>query len=119
MGISFGILIGIILDLLIGKKIGVSGMMLGIVGFIGGYFDKNFSKESRITIILMVIGTTIIFEAGCYILNSILLSIPADIYNFLKVLLIEVFYNSIITIILYPIIQKYGYKLEEICKILV
>ena len=44
---------GILLDLFIGKKVGISAIMLGIVGLIGGIFDKNFSKESRISIILM------------------------------------------------------------------
>ena len=111
VGITWGLLLGIILDLLIGKKIGASGIMLGVIGFIGGYFDKNFSKESRITIIFMVIGTTAIFETGCYIINSMILSVPVDIYNFIKVLVIEVFYNSII-----PMIQKYGYILENIYK---
>lgn len=116
MGVSVGIILGIILDLLIGKKIGISGLMLGLIGFIGGYFDKNFSKESRITIILMVVGATSIFEIGCYIINVMILSVPIEIINLIKVLLIEILYNSILTIILYPLIQKYGYVLENIFK---
>ena len=35
--------------------------MLGVVGLIGGVFDKNFSKESRITIIIMVIVSTFLY----------------------------------------------------------
>ena len=116
IGISFGIILGLILDLLVGKKIGISGVMLGIVGFIGGYFDKNFSKESRITIILMVVGVTALFEVGSYITNIMLSSGVIEILNFIKVLLIEMFYNVILTIILYPIIQKYGYALENVFK---
>ena len=116
VGISFGVILGLILDLIVGKKIGISGVMLGIVGFIGGYFDKNFSKESRITIILMVVGATAIFEIGSYIINIMLSSGVIEISNFIKVLLIEIFYNVILTIILYPIIQKYGYALENVFK---
>lgn len=113
VGVSLGVVLGIILDVLIGKKVGISGIMLGIIGMVGGYFDKNFSKESRITIMLMVIGATMVFEIGSYIINCVILSIPSDITAFIKILLIEMIYNSILTIIFYPLLQKAGYALEN------
>ena len=54
-GVTYGIASGILLDLFIGRKVGITAIMLATVGLIGGIFDKNFSKESRITIIIMVI----------------------------------------------------------------
>ena len=116
LGIPFGICIGIYLDLIIGKNIGPNAIMLGLTALIGGYFDKNFSKESRITIMLMIIGSTCIYEIGIYILQIIELSIHIEIVPFLIKLLIEVIYNSILTIILYPLMQKLGYKIENIFK---
>lgn len=113
VGIPFGIFIGLFLDIIIGKNIGTSAIMFAIIGIIGGYFDKNFSKESRITIMLMVIGSTCIFEIGTYILQIAQLSIYVEIVPFLITLLIEVIYNTILTIILYPIIQKLGYRIED------
>ena len=53
-GITYGILIGLLLDLFIGKKIGITAIMLGAVAVIGVIFDKNFSKENRFTLIIMV-----------------------------------------------------------------
>ena len=114
VGIPFGIFTGLFLDIVIGKNIGISAIMFGIIGAIGGYFDKNFSKESRITIMLMVIGSTCIFEIGSYIFQIIELSIYVEIVPFIIKLLIEVVYNTILTIILYPIIQNLGYRLEEV-----
>lgn len=116
LGISFGILSGLFLDIIIGKNLGQVAMMLGIVGVIGAYLDKNFSKESKITIMLMVIGTTIIYETGLYILQIIKSSINVEVGQYIYILLIEVIYNIILTIILYPTIQKFGYKLENIFK---
>jgi len=113
VGIPFGILVGLFLDIIIGKNLGTSSIMLGIIGIIGGYFDKNFSKESRITIMLMVMGSTCIFEIGTYILQIVQLSIYVEIMPFIITLLIEVLYNTILTIILYPIMQKFGYRIEE------
>ena len=91
--------------------------MFGIVGLIGGYFDKNFSKESRITIILMVIGSTIAFETGSYIMQIIKEAINIEILEFIKTLAIEAVYNVTLTIILYPLMQNLGYKMEEIFKV--
>ena len=113
VGIPFGIFVGLFLDIIIGKNLGTSSIMLGIIGIIGGYFDKNFSKESRITIMLMVMGSTCIFEIGTYILQVVQLSIYVEIMPFIFTLLIEIIYNTILTIILYPIIQKLGYRIEE------
>lgn len=112
-GIAYGAAIGILLDLFIGKKVGITAIMLGTVGLIGGVFDKNFSKESRITIIIMVIVSTFIYETGSYLLGFPIYGYTLEIVSFIKMLLIEIIYNIIITIILYPIIQKFGYEIEE------
>ncbi len=86
--------------------------MLCLVGVLAGYIDKNFSKDSKLTIMIMVIGTTIFYEVGYYFLNVIILEMAVEIKSFIKILFIEVLYNSILTIILYRLILKVGYKIE-------
>lgn len=113
IGTVYGIAIGLIIDFLIGTKIGIYAVGLGVIGFLAGVFDKNFSKDSRITIIFMVMGATIIFEVLSYILNYMISGINVEILNFIIILIIEVIYNMILTIILYPLIQKYGYYIED------
>ncbi len=117
IGITLGFVFGTYLDLLIGRTIGISGILLAIIGFLGDYLDKNFSKESRITMILMVIGSTFLYEVGEYIYYIFRLGIQFELYSFLKILFVETIYNSIIVIILYPIIQKAGYALENTFKV--
>lgn len=112
-GMLYGIACGIMLDLFIGRKVGITAIMLGIVGLIGGIFDKNFSKESRITIIIMVIVSTFIYEIGSYIIGCFIFGYDVQIVSFIKILLIEAMYNIIVTIILYPLLQKFGYEIEE------
>ncbi len=113
LGISFGVVTGLILDLLYGKTIGVTAIMLCAVGYLGSYFDRNFSKENKLTIIFMVIGTTIVFELGTYFLNSIILDYEREYLYFLKIILIETLYNVLLVIILYPLIQKIGYSIDR------
>lgn len=112
-GIVAGILCGLFLDALHGNVIGITAVMLCIVGFLGGYFDKNFSKENRITIMLMVVGSTIIYEVGSYFLNIIILKYDLELMIFIRKLLIEVLYNTLLVVIIYPLMQKAGYSIEQ------
>lgn len=56
------------------------------------------------------------FEVFIYFYKAIILSSDIEIWIFTKKLSIEVLYNGILTIILYPFMQKFGYKMEEIYK---
>lgn len=113
MGTVYGLVVGLILDLILGVKIGVNSIGLGLIGFLSAIFDKNFSKDSRMTIMVMGMVATVTFEVLSYGLNSMLLSTNVEIINFCRILLIEVIYNLILTIILYPAIQKFGYYIEN------
>lgn len=116
LGITFGVAFGLLLDFFIGKKLGISSIMFAIVGLVGGYFDKNFSKESKITMMLMVVGATIIYELGSFLVNAVIYSYVLDGVNFLVTLVIEIIYNVILTIILYPLMQKTGFYIEDAFK---
>lgn len=113
MGIAYGVGIGLVIDILIGKVIGIYAVTLGIVGFLAAVFDKNFSKDSRMTIIFMVVGETLIFEILNYLLNYMFVGINVEVINFIIILAIEIIYNVILTIILYSLIQKFGYYIEN------
>lgn len=115
-GFTLGLIFGIYLDLMVGKSIGITGIMLGILGLIAGYIDKNFSKDSRITIMVIVALATVVFEIGIYLFQIFRWGISIEIIPFLKILSIEVLYNVILIIILYPLIQKIGTKIESIFK---
>ena len=113
LGFILGTIFGVAMDFLIGKNIGIYGIALGIIGILGGYLDEKFSKDSRITMVLIITLATIGFELISYMLNFIINTSNIEIMYFLQKLLIEVIYNIILTIILYPAIIKFGYKIEE------
>lgn len=113
MGTVYGIVIGLIIDFVIGIKIGVNAISLGTIGLLAAVFDKNFSKDSRMTIMFMVFGSTIIYEVLNYLFNYIFLNTNVEILNFIRILAIEIIFNEILTIIIYPLIQKCGYYIEN------
>ena len=111
--ITYGIVIGILIDIFISRKLGITSIMLAIIGMLADIFDKNFSKDSRITVMAMVGVATIIYEIVFYLLSYMFLKINVEIAAFIKILLVETIYNIILTIIIYPIMQLTGYDIEE------
>ena len=108
IGVILGLLFGIYLDLLIGRTIGISGILLATIGF---------SKESRLTIMLMVVGCTIAYELIGYVYHTFRLSLHFEINSFIRIVLIEALYNAILVIIIYPLMQKAGYAIENTFKV--
>lgn len=113
-GTTIGIFLGLLLDMFTGKALGINAIVLGTAGFLGGILEKSFSKDNRATIMLMASGTTFICEIVSYILQILTFDLSIEILPFIKILLIEILYNLLIIIIIYPIIEKAGVKLEKI-----
>lgn len=112
-GIIYGIIYGILIDLWIGKNIGMTSICLAVVGIIGGAFDKNFSKDSRIVILLIGAFCTIVYETLLYIFQIVFFSVDVEMVSFLKILALETIYNILIIIIIYPIMRNVGYEVES------
>lgn len=56
---------------------------------------------------------TVIYEITLYFMQYLVIGINVQILEFIKILLVEVFYNVIIIIILYPLIKFTGYEIEN------
>ena len=81
VGTIYGVVIGLILDLLFSQKIGIQAVSFGLVGFLAAIFDKNFSKDSRMTIMFMVLGSTIIVEVLNYLLSYMFININVNVFK--------------------------------------
>lgn len=113
-GLICGLGFGLYLDIVLGKTVGISALVLGVVGMFGEILSKNFSKDSRFIVCLMVLGTTALYELAVYLLTMLRTGSDIEILAFLKILLVELIFNELITIIIYPIIKKAGYYLENL-----
>ena len=65
---------------------------------------------------IMTIVTTLICEILSYIIQIIVFNLLIDLLPFVKIILIEILYNSILIILLYSLIEKTGNLLEKIFK---
>lgn len=62
---------------------------------------------------LISMGTTLIWEIIAYI-YKIINGASIEVLTFLKIVLIEIIFNLMIIIIIYPLIRKLGEKLEQV-----
>jgi len=98
----------------IGGAIGINALILGITGFMGGALNKSFSKESKMTVIIILSLLTFFCELIAYLVQVLIFSMNIEILTFIRVVLIEVLYNVAIAIIIYPLFQKAGRGMEKI-----
>lgn len=116
VGSILGIILGLYTDFLFSNTIGISAILFGIIGLCGDYLDKKFSKDSKLTIVLMGAIVTAIYEIMLLVYRIIRLNCTFNIVSFLGTLGIEIIYNAFIIIIFYPLIHKFGLYIESIFK---
>ena len=63
---------------------------------------------------VMTIVATFLCETISYIFQIILFKLSIEILPFMKIIIIEIVFNSLLIIILYPIIKKTGLILEKV-----
>ncbi len=82
-------------------------------GFFAGKLDKNFSKDNKITLMSLIAILTLVSEIITIFISMVMAGQHIEILSFIKIILVEILYNVILTIILYPLILRFGQKLEN------
>ncbi len=116
IGAVVGFVMGLYTDFLFSQTIGKMAILFCLVGMAGGFLDKKFPKDSKITMVMMGSLVTALFEILLYAYNVIVLSTTVNLGAFMYILAIEIVYNAFLTIIFYPILNKYGNYAEQIFK---
>ena len=117
VGIAVGLFVGLIIDILIGKQIGFTGIALGVIGYIGEVLDKNFDKNNLITLLAMIAIVTAGYELLQMFYSIIRAGLNFNILMYVVMIIVEVLFNVLLTMIFYPLIKKIGHYFEEIFKV--
>lgn len=113
IGFVFGIIFGILLDLFVGAKVGINAISLAVVGLVAEILDKNFAKDSRITVMFLTSILTLLAETITYILQILFCGVNVQVLGFIKIIIIEIIYNAILMAIIYPAFLTFGTKIEN------
>jgi len=87
---------------------------MALTGFLGTRLNERLAKDSKVPIMLMVAGTTLTYAVLVYAFKIFTLGVQMEIGAFVRIALIEAFYNIMILIIIYPIFKAVGMAIQNI-----
>jgi len=100
-GAIIGFLAGLLLDIFFGGIIGISALLMMIVGFLAGKPFRNFFKENFLAPIVLIAAASLLYEFGFYVLNFLLLG-RTDFLRYLgTIILPTTAYNLVLCIFIY------------------
>ncbi|HSH36013.1 rod shape-determining protein MreD [Schnuerera sp.] len=101
-----GLLAGLLQDIIFSSVIGINGFIYFFVGYLVGMAENRLSKDNILIPFIMTIFSTIFYHL-VHNLFMFFLSYNINFLVFFKnVIIIEIFYNSLISIILYKWFSK-------------
>ena len=112
-GAAVGFAAGFIQDVIIGNAIGGYSLIGMYVGLAVGIFNKRFVKDSLFVAIPFVFLTTVVYEIIFYLFSFYWRGENEILFATKNIILPESIYNSIITIIMFPIIVLIDQWIEE------
>lgn len=108
LGGIIGAIYGILIDVAFGSSIGINTALYAMCGIISGILNNSFSKGNKISMVMLVLICTVLFEFIAYILNVILNGFELNISVLILKLILESAYNMLLTIIFFNPISFWG-----------
>ena len=112
-GMMIGFVCGLIADLFFGFYIGIYALLYLYTGFINGLFQKNFYPDDIKLPILLISGSDVICNLLIYFFLFLLRGRFQILYYLRAIILPELVYTLIVTIVLYFVLLKVNQWLEE------
>lgn len=103
-----GLIYGIIYDICFGRAIGIYTGMYLLVGYLSGRFNKNFSKENKVSMIFLISIVTAIFEGCIYLFCVLFRNYDFELQSMMFIIAKELVYNTILILISYKFLIWFG-----------
>lgn len=112
-GLMIGFFSGLLIDIFFGEVIGFYSLIYMYIGYGNGIFNKIFYPEDIKLPLALISGSEMIYGFTSYFLLFLLRSRFQFPYYFVHIILPEIVYTLVITMILYPLILLINQKLEK------
>lgn len=111
-GMYVGFFSGLILDIFYGQVIGFNALLYMYIGYINGFFNSMFYDEDVTLPIGLVFASDFVYNFFYFIFSFLLRNRLNLIYYFIHIILPEMIYTVVITLLIYRIMLKINRKLE-------
>lgn len=115
-GLIIGFISGFMIDLLYGDLIGLNALLYMYIGFANGFFHKIFYDDDIKLPVILITVSDLIYGILTYVFSFLLRGRLDFTYYLKRIIIPEVVYTVLVTIVLYRIILAINHKLEAIEK---
>ncbi len=115
-GMWIGFFSGLLLDLFFGSVIGFYALVYAYIGYVNGFFRKRFFPDDIKLPLILISASDLSYNMLVYFFLFFLRGRFRFCYYFLHIMLPELVYTILVTIVLYFVILKINQKLESIEK---
>ncbi len=115
-GMWIGFFSGLLLDLFFGSVIGFYALVYAYIGYVNGFFRKRFFPDDIKLPLILISASDLSYNMLVYFFLFFLRGRFRFGYYFLHIMLPELVYTILVTIVLYFVILKINQKLESIEK---
>lgn len=115
-GMWIGFFSGLLLDIFFGSVIGFYALIYAYIGYVNGFFRKRFFPDDIKLPLILIATSDFSYSILVYLFLFFLRGRLRFGYYLLNIILPELVYTILVTIVLYFIILKINNKLEEIEK---
>ncbi len=112
-GITAGFLTGILVDIFYGQALGFNALIFMYIGFFNGFFKRLFFKDDLKLQILLIASSDLVYGVVYYLLLFLLRGRFHMGYYFLHVIIPEMVYTILLTLVLYPLVMLYHRLVER------
>lgn len=112
-GLVVGFFCGLLYDIFFGNMIGLYALVYMFIGYANGIFKQIFYKEDIKLPIVLIFTSDFVLGLVTYILLFLLRGRFAFGHYFMHIILPEVIYTILITLLLYPFIRAVTLRLES------
>ena len=114
--VGFGMLSMLLVDVVTLSRIGISSLIVLLIGSLVYYIRQKISLESIISPLFLGVSVTILFDSITYLINKLLGSQYTLIY-FLSFEIIEIILNVVLVTILYLLMVRNAVRENRLGKI--
>ena len=115
-GMWIGFFSGLILDIFFGSVIGFYALIYAYIGYVNGFFRKRFFPDDIKLPLILIAASDFSYNILVYLFLFFLRGRFRIDYYLLNIMLPELVYTILVTIVLYFIILNINKKLEKIEK---
>lgn len=111
-GMCVGFICGLLEDIFYGRLLGMHALIYMYIGYANGYFNSIFYEDDIKLPLGLISGSELLYGLGTYVIMFLMRSRFDFPYYFIHIIIPELIYTIIMTLVLYRFIFRINRKLK-------